>query len=98
MKKKISYKPLLIIVYLVLAVAQVYLLNSLSTYGSELNKIEKNIQVLTHENDNLQEIIASQSSVTTLFKKAQTLGLITNPPSLSLNRPIPVAFGNTSAN
>ena len=98
MKKKNIYKPLLIIIYLLLTVAQVYLLNSLSTYGSKLNKLEVDIQNLASENDNLEEAIASSSSVTTLYVKARDLGLNINPPSLSLNRPIPVAFSNSSSN
>ncbi|MBI4067503.1 hypothetical protein HY407_03895 [Candidatus Gottesmanbacteria bacterium] len=97
MKKKITFRPILILFYLSLAIVQVYILNSISTYGGKLNDIDNEIRLVEDNNDILAENIASASSVTTLYNKAKMLGFVTNPPVLSLD-PLPVALSSLPSN
>lgn len=99
MNKKVNnFKFLLITLCIIFAIVQVFLLNSMSTYGSKLNKLDEKIRDLSVTNDILSEKIASESSVLALSLKAKELGLNTNLPALTLLGPIPVAFSNLSSN
>jgi len=95
---KFHFKPIVIPLLILLAIAQVYLLNSLSTYGSRLSKLEKDINDVAKSNDALEESIASASSVTALSIKAKTLGLTVSPPYLSFQNTAPVALNFPSGN
>lgn len=90
-------KVLFILFFLILSACQVFLLNSLSTYGSNINNIEKDITTISQENDDIEQSIASASSVTTLDIKAKEMGFYISLPLLSLQGPIPVAFSNPSS-
>jgi len=98
MKTKQLKKIFIAVLFLFLVLTQLYLLNSLSTFGNKVSKLEKDLYVLVAENDKIEESIASASSVTTLSVKAKILGLNVSPPSITLNGPIPIAFSPLAGN
>ena len=77
---------------------QLFLLNSLATAGSHLTDTEAKIDQIAKENDILESQITSASSMTTIFNKAQEIGLSQNPTTLSLVAPLPVAQVEKSFN
>ena len=98
MKNSRMKKIIIGIFFFFLILSQLYLLNSLSTFGNKVSQLEKNLNTVVAENETIEEHIASASSVTTLSAKAKYLGLTASPPSITLNGPIPIAFSNLAAN
>lgn len=94
----VGYKPLILGIFFFLIAVQVYLLNSISTNGSKLNVLENEITTISKENDDLEEAIASASSVTTISTKAHLIGLTVSPTSLAIQNPLPVALLDLSPN
>lgn len=97
-KPHIGYKPLVLGLFFIMIVVQVYLLNSISTYGSKLNVLENEITAISKENDDLEQAIASASSVTTISSKAHVMGLSLSPTALAIQNPLPVALVDLSPN
>ncbi|MBI2611427.1 hypothetical protein HYW54_01635 [Candidatus Gottesmanbacteria bacterium] len=90
--KRRSLLPIvLIIMVVVLAVVQMFILNSLATKGAKLTKTEKEVEKIAKENELFQAKVASSSSMTTIFARAKLLGLVNSPETRSLTSPLPVA-------
>lgn len=66
-----------------------FILNSLSTKGKELTETELAIDSIAKENELLEVQVASVSAMTTIYKRAEKIGLVKTPQTLSLNAPIP---------
>lgn len=73
------------------AVVQVYLLNTYSTIGDTLSKLNQEIDTVEADNIRLNQQVASASSLSTITQKAKALGLVDNPKTLSLSSPLPLA-------
>lgn len=82
---------LLIIVILFLAVARVAVLNSMSTNGIELDKMQAEIDMYRKENTILQEKVLEASSLTEVASEAASLGFVDAKNEIYLNTPLPLA-------
>src|SRR5579871_5410004 len=65
---------LTIIIFLVVALIEIWAVNRLSTYGEKLSAIEQQKQELTLENQTLQDEIATRSSLSEVQKYATAFG------------------------
>ncbi len=97
-EKKISRKKKIAFGFVIFTLigVQLYLLNSLSTYGAKLDTLEKQINEISSENDLLESQVASGSAVATIAKRSTDMGLTTSLKTLSLSEPIPVAYSRIS--
>ena len=88
---KKRYFILLSIVICILAAAQVVASNQLIALDSRLEKARGDILVYSHENELLQQKIASASSLTTLSVHAQDQGYMASPTFMTISTDYPVA-------
>lgn len=78
-------------VIIILSVIQMFVLNSLSTAGSQLTETEVKIDKMANKNEILEAKVASSSSMTMVFVRAKKIGLEKSPETVSLQAPLPVA-------
>ncbi len=79
---------------IMLAVVQVFIYNRDSTVGevyvSMINEVEK----LEKTNNELEQMVASASAITTISARSQSFGFSASPKIMSLTAPLPIAYGN----
>lgn len=97
--RKTSVNIFLIVILGILSFIQVILLNSYSTSGDTQTGLQLKIKEVNAENNALVQQIASYSALATVSLRADFLGLKPVKSTLSMVKPIPVAyslpFGNT---
>lgn len=82
----------MILVIVVLAVVRVAILNNISTTGIELVYLQNELTKYKKENVLLKEEYLAVSSLTTIDKKAKTLGFVEAKSHIYLNTPLPLAL------
>jgi cell division protein FtsL len=88
---------IIIVVTLMIAVFSLFtlhiiVLNVDSTVGEDLTSIMNKTEVLEEETIHLNQEIASASSITTIAKRAESLGLSPSKSIVSLVAPLPLAY------
>ena len=76
---------------LLLLVVQIIVSNRLANFGSHLSQVENEISTLTEANQQLEEKIASSSSLMAVADKAKQLGFTKNMTPVYLSRDVSVA-------
>jgi cell division protein FtsL len=79
---------------LVLAIAQVVILNKDSTTGEQLTKIYQNLDSVDEDITSLNQKIASESAYARITEKATWIGLTDSQKMISLTSPLPLAFSD----
>ncbi len=64
----------LVVLMVFAAVLEIWVVNRLATFGSQINKLEKNKSALTLQNQILKNQIAQDSSLKVIETKARVLG------------------------
>lgn len=91
-RKKITLNMLAVMTFIILGMVQLIILNRFSTVGGKLNEINTLINETEKQNSILIEKIASASSISVVWVKADQMGLKKSPTLISLDQPIPMAF------
>ena len=90
-------RPIYLIIFIVtiiigLSVAQASVSNQISTTGSELASLQKQVNDYKRENTILHEQYLEASSFTNIAEKAKHLGFVEAKSKLYLNTPLPLAL------
>ena len=91
MKKPTLIITTLFISIVVLSIARIALVNSISTTGTELASLQTELQEYKKQNELLKERYLEESSLTNLEKKAEKLGFVEAKSQLPLTAPLPLA-------
>lgn len=97
MTRKTSVNLLLIIVLGMLSFVQVMLLNKYSTSGDDQTNLLIKIKEVEAENSRLVQNIASYSALATISVRADVIGFKPVKSSLSMTKPIPMAYSLPSS-
>ena len=92
MKKPVSVIVLLGFFVIVLLVARITLVNSISTTGFRLVDLQKQISTYKKENELLKEQYLVAASYTNLTTKAKQLGYVAVKSQIDLAAPLPMAM------
>lgn len=79
------------IIILTLSIIRVAVLNSMSTNGIEIDKMQDEIAEYQKENTILQQKILEMSSLTEVASKAAVMGFVPAKNDIYLNAPLPLA-------
>lgn len=90
---KVILKLSLFAATLFLTGVQVFILNTYSTSGEKLTRLQKEVSVVESENIVLSQKIASESAIANISSKASLLGLVHSAVPLSLSPHLPLAQG-----
>lgn len=77
-----------------LAVVQVVIYNRDSTVGETYVSINNEVEKLEKTNNQMEQMIASASAITTISVRSQSFGFSFSPKIVSLTAPLPIAYGN----
>lgn len=92
-KKPVILISLIALTIISLTVVRVAILNSISTTGIELVDLQEELTVYKKQNALLKEEYLAVSSLTSIDKKAKTMGFIDAKSHIYLNTPLPLALG-----
>lgn len=81
----------LVIIILFLSLAQTVISNMLSTAGSRLSEIDRELAFYKTQNDQIRETLLSASSLTTIASEAAILGFVDKKSQLVLTSSLPIA-------
>jgi len=91
-RKPVVLISLIALTIISLAVVRVAILNSISTTGIELVDLQKDLTVYKKQNVLLKEEYLAVSSLTSIDKKAKTMGFVDAKSHIYLNTPLPLAL------
>ena len=94
---RIMKRPVYLIIFIAIVIvgltlAQISVGNQISTTGTELSKLQKQVTDYERENAILQEEILNTSSYTNISEKADELGYAPNTTVINLNVAPPLAM------
>lgn len=88
----LSLTKTFVLTALILAIGQIILSNRLATSGGELQKINKQIEMIEAENKRLQNEIAQKISLSEISVKAKKRGFVREPKVINLSGDSQVAL------
>ncbi len=91
MKRPVFIIASLIFIVVSLSVVRVTLVNSISTAGIELAKLESDLSAYKKQNELLNEQYLQASSFTNIEEKAKQLGFVEAKSYVYLSEPLPLA-------
>lgn len=92
MKKPVLILSFLVTIVVVLLLARITLVNSISTTGIRLVDLENKIDEYKKENELLKAQYLQAASYTTIASKAQKLGYVPVKSQIDLSAPLPMAM------
>lgn len=92
MKRPILVLSVLFGVIIALSIAQVIVANRISTTGTLLGKVDRNLQKLEEENTKFSEKLLLESSLYQIASSAAMLGFVETKSQIFISRPVPLAI------
>jgi len=94
--KKIKYFrlifSLMFSILIILGIVQVIMANQLVEKGEKIKTLNNKIEIITKENQELKELISSETSLEKIKEKAKNLGMIELTSIIYLSTPLPIAL------
>ena len=91
MKKPAQVIAILVVIVMALSIVRTYVSNNLATSGIMLSKIESDIEKLQTQNSIIAEKLYENSSLSSLYDKANKIGYVKDANSFVVNSGVPIA-------